>query len=40
MMTSTSRRLIRLGSARGLTRGKGGEFLELNPVHRFEMPLE
>lgn len=30
--------LLRLVAFRTLTRGKGGDLLELNPVHRWTMP--
>ncbi|WP_404413617.1 hypothetical protein [Brevundimonas vesicularis] len=33
-------RLVVLGSARRLTRGKGGEFVELQVTHRYDLPLE
>jgi hypothetical protein len=40
MLIRKTTRLLILGSARRLTRGKGGEFVELQVTHRYELALE
>jgi len=40
MLIRKTARLLILGSARRLTRGKGGELIELQVTHRYELPLE
>nr|WP_314434018.1 hypothetical protein [uncultured Brevundimonas sp.] len=40
MLRSRPSRLVVLGSARRLTRGKGGEFVELQVTLHYDLPFE